>query len=82
MVVRETSAGSPVVEMTAEEYAAYLERAVQSALSLSADEFRRAYLAGELDDADPAVSELAGLLRIGQNGHSPARSTAQGFVAI
>lgn len=70
MVVSETSAGSPVVEMTAEEYAAYIEREVQRAIGLSADEFRRAYLGGELDDGDPAVSELAGLLRIGQNGRS------------
>jgi hypothetical protein len=72
VVVSETSAGSPVVEMTAEEYAAYVEREVQRAAGLSAEEFRRAYLAGELDEADPAVSDLIGLLRIGQNGHASA----------
>ncbi|HXV05214.1 MAG TPA: hypothetical protein VFP23_04855 [Solirubrobacterales bacterium] len=70
MVVSETSSGTPVVEMTAEEYAAYLDREVRDATGLSAAEFRRAYLAGTLDEADPAVSELAGLLRIGQNGHA------------
>lgn len=58
--------------MTAEECAAYLEGEVQSATGLSVEDFHRAYLAGELDDADPAVSELAGLLRIGQNGHAAA----------
>lgn len=72
MVVSETPAGTPVVEMTAEEYAAYVEREVQRAVGMSAAEFRQAYLAGELDDADPAVSELAGLLRIGQNGQNAA----------
>lgn len=70
MVVSETSSGTPVVEMTAQEYAAYLEREVREATGLSAAEFRRAYLAGELDEADPAVSDLVGLLRIGQNGHA------------
>lgn len=66
----ETSAGSPVIEMSVEEYAAYLETEVQGATGLSVKAFQRAYIAGELDDADPAVSELAGLLRIGQNGHA------------
>ncbi len=70
MVVSETSSGTPVVEMTAEEYAAYLEREVRRATGLSAQDFRRAYLAGELDEADPSVSDLVGLLRIGQNGHT------------
>lgn len=72
MVVSETSSGSPIIEMTAEEYAAYLEREVRHATGLSAADFRRAYLAGELDEADPAVSELAGFLRLGQNGHANA----------
>lgn len=58
------------MEMTAAEYAAFLEREVEQALGLSVQEFRRAYLAGSLDDADPAVSDLVGLLRIGQNGHA------------
>ena len=64
------SSGTPVVEMTAEEYAVYLEREVRHATGLSAQDFRRAYLAGELDEADPSVSDLVGLLRIGQNGHT------------
>lgn len=70
MVLSETPAGTPIVEMTAEEYATYVENAVQHAVGMSVEEFRRAFAAGELDDADPEVGELVGLLRIGQNGHS------------
>lgn len=79
MVLSETSAGSPVIEMSAEEYAAYLEAEVQGATGLSVEAFKRAYLAGELDDADPAVSELAGLLRIGSLGHGLTRCSALTF---
>ena len=68
----ETPSGSPVVEMTAEEYAAFLDREVRHATGLTAKEFRHAYMAGQLDEADPAVSDLVGLLRIGQNGHAAA----------
>ena len=70
MIVSETKAGTPIIDMTVEEYEAYVERRVERAMGMSAAEFRRAYLAGELDDADPSVSELVGVLRIGQNGHS------------
>lgn len=70
MVLSETQAGTPIVDMTAEEYEAYVERRVERAVGMSVGAFRRAYAAGELDDADPAVSELVGVLRIGQNGHS------------
>jgi hypothetical protein len=70
MVQSESPAGTPIVDMTPEEYAAYLEREVRRSTGLSPEEFQEAYLRGELDEADPAVSELAGLLRIGQNGHA------------
>jgi hypothetical protein len=69
MVVSETPGGSPVIKMTEEEYAAYLESEAHRATGLSVEEFRRAYLAGELDEADPSVTDLIGLLRIGQNEH-------------
>lgn len=69
MVVTETPAGTPVVEMNDEEYAAYVEREVRVSMGLSPDEFRAAYAEGRVDESDPAVSELVGLLRIGQNGH-------------
>jgi len=72
VVESKTAAGSPVVEMTDEEYADFVEREVWAAIGMSPDEFRQAYLAGELDDSDPAVSELVGFLRIGQIGHAAA----------
>jgi hypothetical protein len=72
MTRSETNAGTPVVDLTSEEYDAYLEREVGCATGMTAAEFVRAYSAGELDDADPAVGDLVGLLRIGQNGHRAA----------
>jgi len=70
--VSETAAGTPVVEFTPEEHAAYLEREVQAELGMSVAEFTRAYAAGELDDVVPDVDDIVGLLRIGQNGQSAA----------
>ncbi len=72
MTVDETAAGTPVVTFTEEEYDAYLQGEVQSGTGLTVAEFVRAYEAGELDDADPAVGDLVGLLRIGQNGDRAA----------
>jgi hypothetical protein len=73
MQVTYTAAGTPIIDLTPEEYAAHLEREVQSAMGgMSVAEFTRAYTAGELDDADVAVDEMVGLLRIGQNGHKAA----------
>ena len=68
MTVDETPAGTPLVEFSRDEYDAEVRRA----LDMTVDEFIRSYEAGELDDADPAVGELLGLLRIGQNGHRRA----------
>ena len=39
---------------------------------MSVAEFTEAYTAGEVDDAHPAVGQLVGMLRIGQNGHKAA----------
>jgi len=72
MQVTYTAAGTPVIERTPEEYAAYLERQVQREMGMSVVEFKRAYAAGELQDGDMAVDYLVGKLRIGQNGQSPA----------
>ncbi len=63
-----TDAGTEVYEPSAKEYAAYLEAQAQALSGMSVAEFKRAYMAGELDEADAAVSELVALLRIGQNG--------------
>jgi hypothetical protein len=70
MTVGETAAGTPVVDLTSEEYDAYLDTEARRRIGMDAADFLRAYEAGELDDSDPAVSELVALLRIGQNGHS------------
>ena len=72
MIVTHTAAGTPVIDFTEEEYAAYLERETQAAIGMSVAEFTRAYAAGKLDHADPAVDDLVGMLRIGQNGHNAA----------
>lgn len=72
MTVDETPTGTLVVELTEDEYGAYLEDEVRRGTGLTVEEFVRAYEAGELDDADPAVSDLVGLLRIGQNGDRAA----------
>jgi CubicO group peptidase (beta-lactamase class C family) len=72
MEITYTVAGTQIIERTPEEYAAYLERQVQREMGMSVAEFRRAYAAGELDDADVAVDYVVSLLRIGQNGHKAA----------
>lgn len=72
MTVEETRAGTHVVDFTEEEYDAYLDGEVRRGTGLTVAEFVRAYKAGELDEADPAVSDLVGLLRIGQNGDRAA----------
>lgn len=72
MQVTETAGGTSVIDLTPEEYDAYLERQVQKAIGMTVAGFTSAYLAGKLDDADPAVGQLVGLLRIGQNGHKAA----------
>jgi hypothetical protein len=69
MQVTYTAADTPVIDLTPEEEAAYLEREVRSAMGMSVHEFTRAYTAGELEDGDVAVDEMVSLLRIGQNGH-------------
>jgi hypothetical protein len=68
-----TDAGTEVYEPSTVEYAEYLESQAQQLSGRSVDEFTRAYGAGELDESDPAVSELVALLRIGQNGRHHSR---------
>jgi hypothetical protein len=67
-----TEAGTPVIELDDDEHRAFLEREVQRGTGLSVEEFVRRYRAGELDEGDPDVSDLAGLLWLGQNGHRAA----------
>ena len=63
----ETQAGTPVLEMSADEYRDFLDADARQRLGMSAEEFRRRYIAGELDDSDPDVGMLAALIAIGQN---------------
>jgi hypothetical protein len=63
----ETPNGTPVLELSISEYEDFLDEAVRDRVDMSAEEFRRAYVAGELDDSDPDVGMLVALLAIGQN---------------
>ena len=71
MTQTKTSAGTPVLDLDAQEYARFLEGEVRERMDLSVAEFTERYLAGKLDEADPDVPMLAGLLWIGQNGDRP-----------
>jgi hypothetical protein len=72
MTVDHTPAGTPVVKFDEREYRAFLEAEVRRGSGLSVEEFVRRYEAGELDESDPDVSDLARLLWLGQNGHRAA----------
>ena len=63
----ETQAGTPVLEMSADEYRDFLDEEARQRLGMSAEEFSRRYVAGEVDDSDPDVGMLAALIAIGQN---------------
>ena len=70
MTHAETPSGTPTLELDAAEYAHFLDEEVRARTELSsAAEFTERYLAGELDESDPDVPFLVGLLWIGQNGH-------------
>jgi hypothetical protein len=72
MTETKTPAGTPVLDFDAQEYASFLEGEVRGRMDLSVTEFTERYLAGTLDEADPDVPMLAGLLWMGQNGHRPS----------
>jgi hypothetical protein len=72
MTRSETGAGTPLIDLTREECDTYIEREVRRGVGMSAADFVAAYQGGNVDDADPAVSDLVGLLRIGQNGNRAA----------
>lgn len=71
MTETETPAGTPVLDLDEQEYARFLEGEVRARMDVSVAEFTERYLAGTLDEADPDVPLLAGLLWIGQDGHHP-----------
>ncbi len=72
MTNSETDAGTPILELSAREYGAFLDEETEARMGMSATEFKERYLAGDLDDVDPDVPLLVGLLGIGQNGHHVA----------
>ncbi len=72
MTRSETDAGTPLLKLSAGEYQAFLDQEAKARMKMSAAEFTQRYLAGELDDVDPDVPLLVGLLGIGQNGHHAA----------
>ncbi|MGN6372590.1 MAG: hypothetical protein ACTHM1_06325 [Solirubrobacteraceae bacterium] len=72
MTRSETPAGTPVIEMTDEEYRDFLDREAHARLGISVAEFEQRYTAAELDDADPDVPLLAMWTGMGQNGHQVA----------
>jgi hypothetical protein len=72
MTHSETSAGTPVIEMTPEEYQDFLEAEARARLGISLNEFTTRYSAGQLDDSDPDVPLLAMWADMGRNGHKVA----------
>jgi hypothetical protein len=72
MTRTETPGGTPVLELDGDEYQQFLEGETQARMGMSVAEFTERYLGGELDDADPDVPLLAGLLWIGQDGRAVA----------
>jgi hypothetical protein len=81
MVTTYTDAGTPIVEMSDEEYRAFLDREVHARIGLSLEEFVAKGNAGEIDWDHPEAFALAGLVGVGDggliasassNGHRPA----------
>ena len=68
MTRSETPAGTPVLDLDSDEYRRFLEDETRARMGMSVAEFTEKYLAGELDDVDPDVPLIVGLLWIGQNG--------------
>jgi hypothetical protein len=68
MTRTETPGGTPVLDLDRDEYRGFLEAETRARMGMSVAEFTEKYLAGELDDADPDVPLIVGLLWIGQNG--------------
>lgn len=73
MVTSYTDAGTPVLDLTAEEYDAFLEREVQRLMGISVDEFVRQVQVGEIEWDHPEALHVAGLvdLDLRLNGHYP-----------
>lgn len=71
MTRSETSAGTPVIEMTQPEYRDFLEQEARDSVGMSVAEFTAKVKSRAVDWDDPETFYVAGLLGIGQNGHQP-----------
>jgi len=65
-----TTGGTVVMDVTTEEYKRLLDREVQATLGVSANDFLEQVESGQVDWDDPDTFYVAGILNIGQNGHS------------
>jgi hypothetical protein len=67
-MTRMGTAATEIIDFSPEEYEAFLAREVERGTGLDLAAFVREYREGELDEADPEVARLVGLLALGQNG--------------
>ena len=75
MNVSYTEAGTPVVDLTEDEYRAFLDREVRERAGMPLDEFVRLANAGEIDWNDPEAFSLAGLIGVGEGSPiNPSRN--------
>ncbi len=68
MNVTYTEAGTEVIDMTDDEYRAFLDQEVQKRIDLSLDEFLKRVSAGEIDWDHPEAFSLAALVGVGDGG--------------
>jgi hypothetical protein len=69
MTTHTTEAGTEVIELTEDEFQAYLEDEVQASLGVSVGQFREQVAGGTVDWDDPDAMYVAGLLSV--NGAHP-----------
>lgn len=65
-----SSGGTLVLDLDSDEYKRFLDQEVYATLGYSADEFVHRVRSGEVDWDDPDAFYIAGILHLGQNGHS------------
>lgn len=63
-----TDAGTPVIDMSEDEYRGFLDDEVRARIGLSLDEFVRQVNAGEIDWDHPEAFSLAGFVGVGDGG--------------
>jgi hypothetical protein len=66
-MMRMATAQTEIIDLSPEEYEAFLAREVERGTGLDLATFIHAYGEGELDEADPEVARLVALLALGQN---------------